>query len=231
VKHPAALADRRLLVRLEAVTGDLDAAEREAGEIAAHLPSNSPIPWLELGHALEIVHRFDEALSLYDRAAAVAPQDPVGPRTGGLRAAHWGEVELAAPRLEEALRRDPRDSTVWHALGLVRLHLGDLDGARTAYESGLRADPHALENRVGLATVALKQKNAAEALEQYDRVLGERPAFAEGYLGRAWALIALGRFDEATSSLVEARRHGADPRAISLQESLVEALRKSATTR
>ena len=117
-------------------------AEHEAGELAARLPSDSPIPWLELGHALEIVHRFDEALSLYDRAAAVAPRDPSGPRTGGLRAAHWGELDLAAPRLEEALRRNPGDAVVWHVLGLVRVHLGDLAGARTAYESGLRADPH-----------------------------------------------------------------------------------------
>jgi protein O-GlcNAc transferase len=216
--HPAATSERRLLVRLLGVTGDLGAAESAAAELAARLPADSPIPWVELGHAMEIAHRYEQALALYDRAASVAPRDPLGPRTGGLRAARWGEISLAGPRLEEALRRDPRDATVWHALGLVRLHAGNLDGARTAYESGLVADPAALENRVGLATVALKAGDPERALQQYDRLLAERPGFAEGHLGRAWALAALGRRDAAIAALAEARRRGADAHAIDLQE-------------
>ncbi len=168
---------------------------------------------------------------MYDRAAEVAPSDPSGPRTGGLRAARWGEAELAAPRLEEALRRDPRAAAVWHALGLVRLHLRDLAGAEQAYESGLVASPSALENRIGLATLALKRGAPEQALQQYDRVLRERPSYAEGYLGRAWAQIALSRFDDAEASLDEARRHGADGAAINRQEALLRARKTKSKTR
>jgi tetratricopeptide (TPR) repeat protein len=224
-KHPEAIAERRLLIRLFAVTGDLGRAENAAADLAAHLPKESPVPWLELGHAMELVHRYDEALALYDRAAAVATKDPAGPKTGGLRAARWGETELAAPRLEEALRRDSRDAETWHALGLVRLHDGDLNGARLAYESGLVADPGALENRIGLATVALKGGDPAGALAQYDRILALRPQFTGGYLGRAWSLIVLGRLDEARAALDEGRRRGADTRAIDRQSRLIDSLR------
>ena len=223
-RHPEAVAERRLLIRLCAEASDLGRAEREAARLASVLPAASPVPWVEMGHALEIAHRYDEALSMYDRAAEVAPHDPLGPRTGGLRAARWGEVELAAPRLEEALRRNPRAADVWHALGLVRLRLGDLDGATAAYRSGLVADPAALENRIGLATVALERGAPADALREYDFVVKARPAFGAGYLGRAWALIALGRFDEAGASLDEARRHGADARAIDRQTRLLTRL-------
>jgi tetratricopeptide (TPR) repeat protein len=223
-KHPRDIAERRQLIRLYAVTSDLGKAEREAAELARFLPENSPLPWLEMGHALEIAHRYEEALSMYDRAAEVAPKDPIGPRIGGLRAARWGELELSAPRLEEALRRDSRAADVWHALGLVRLRLGDIDGASGAYRSGLVADPAALENRIGLATVALKRGEPAEALRQYDRVLAARPGFGDGYLGRAWALIALGRLGDAAESLEEARRHGADSRSIDRQAELLTAL-------
>jgi len=45
--------ERRLLVRLLAVTGDMGAAEREAGVLAKLLPADSPVPWLELGRALD----------------------------------------------------------------------------------------------------------------------------------------------------------------------------------
>jgi len=223
-KHPGAIAEHRLLVRLYAESSELGRAEKEAARLAELLPERSPIPWVEMGHALEIAHRYDEALSMYDRAAEVAPRDPLGPRTGGLRAARWGEPELAAPRLEEALRRDARAADLWHALGLVRLRLGDLDGATTAYRSGMVANPAALENRIGLATVALERGAPAEALRQYDAVVKARPTFGDAYLGRAWALIALGRFDEAGASLDEARRRGADARAIDRQTSLLTAL-------
>jgi tetratricopeptide (TPR) repeat protein len=227
-QHPAAIAERRLLVRLFAVTGDLRSAEEMAGELAARLPAGSPVPWVELGHAMEIAHRYDQALELYDRAASVAPKDPLGPRTGGLRAARWGETALAGPRLEESLRRDPRDAAVWHALGLVRLHEGDMSGARTAYESGLAADPAALENRVGLATLALKAGDPERALREYERLLAERPGFIEGHLGRAWALAALGRLDAASRALAEARKRGADARSIALQEQRLRGLEKNA---
>ena len=53
------------------------------------------------------------------------------------------------------MRREPRDAEAWHALGLVRVGLGKLEAARQAYASGLHADPQALENHLGLATVAL----------------------------------------------------------------------------
>jgi tetratricopeptide (TPR) repeat protein len=102
--------------------------------------------------------------------------------------------------------------------------LGDLDGAATAYKSGLVADPAALENRIGLATLALKRRAPEEALREYDRVLAARPGFGDGYLGRAWALIALGRLRDAAESLDEARRHGADPRAIDRQAELLASL-------
>lgn len=223
-KHPRDIAERRQLIRLYAVTSDLGKAEREAAELARFLPPDSPVPWLEIGHVLELAHRYEEALSMYDRAAEVAPRDPAGPRTGGLRAARWGEWELSAPRLEEALRRDPRAADVWHALGLMRLQLGDLDGAATAYKSGLVANPAALENRIGLATLALKRGAPAEALREYDSVLAARPGFGDGYLGRAWALMALGRLDEARESLDKARRHGADAHAIDRQTDLLTAL-------
>jgi tetratricopeptide (TPR) repeat protein len=81
----------------------------------------------------------------------------------------------------------------------------------------LRADPGALENRLGLATVALKLGEPAAALAQYDRLLRERPAYVDAMLGRSWALLQLGRLDEARATLRQARRRGADERIVSSQ--------------
>lgn len=227
-KHPPAIEDRRMLVRVLALTGNLGAAEREAEQLADVLGKASPVPWIEMGHAYELAHRYDSAMAMYDRAAEVAPHDEAGPREGGLRAARWGEVELAEPRLEEALRRNPRDAEVWHALGLVRMRQGDTAGARQAYESGLRAEPDALDNRVGLATLALKQHRPADALAQYDAIIAARPHFADARLGRSLALLSLGRLDEARDALDSAARLGADPAAVAAQRQLLRELRQGA---
>ncbi len=162
---------------------------------------------------------------MYDRAAEVAPHDAVGPRTGGSRAAAWGEVELAEPRLAEALRRDSRDASAWHMLGLVRLKLHDFDGARQAYTAGLQADPKALENRLGLATLAVAEGDAAGALGHYDALARARPKNGDVQLGRAWALMKLGRLDEAESAIDQAERLGGSPGAIRAQRRLLGKLR------
>jgi tetratricopeptide (TPR) repeat protein len=226
--HPDAVPERRMLIRLLAAAGDMSGAEREVAALAHIMGPGSAVPWVELGHVLELAHHYDEALAMYDKAAEIAPADATGPRVGGLRAARWGEPELAEPRLAEAASRDPANAEVWHALGLVRLHLGRLDAARTAYASGLRADPNALENRLGLATVALEERDAAGALVQYDRILRQRPGNHGALLGRSWALIVLERLPEARVALAEAGRRGADARVIETQLGVLRALERSA---
>ena len=216
-KHPDAVAERRLLIRVEAFRGQLGAAQLEAERLARQLGPTSPIPMVELGHALEVAHRYDEALAAYDRAAELAPRDKLGPLTGGLRAARWGELDWAEPRLREAVRRDPKDPAAWHALGLVQLQQGNASGAEQAYRSGLLADPDALENRVGLATLAISRGDLSGALVQYDAIVARRPNFADAHLGRSYALIGLGRFADAALALDEATRLGADPRIVAAQ--------------
>jgi tetratricopeptide (TPR) repeat protein len=216
-KHPDAVPERRLLIRIEASRGQLGRARAQVALLEKRLGAQSPIPMVELGHALEMAHRYDEALAAYDQASALAPGDPLGPLTGGLRAARWGELELAEPRLLEAVRRGPKDPAAWHALGLVQLSRGNLAGAEQAYRSGLLADPSALENRVGLATVAVSRGDLAAALVQYDAIVERRPNLADAQLGRSFALMGLGRFSEASRALDAAERLGGNRRVVSAQ--------------
>jgi Flp pilus assembly protein TadD len=207
-KHADDVPARRLLVRVLAFTGDLEAARKEVEILQAQRP-NDPTAWIEMGHAFEIAKRFDEALAAYDTAAEIAPRSPDGPREGGMRCARWGEPEEAEKRLVEAVNRGARDAEIFHVLGLVRVHLHDYDGARTAYRQGLAADPKSTENQLGLATVAVMENDAAAALGAYDEVLRSKPRYAAAELGRAWALAKLGRRPEAEKALDHALAMGA----------------------
>jgi tetratricopeptide (TPR) repeat protein len=220
-KHPDDVPARKLLVRLLGFDGDLGAARSEVDKLRAHVPHGDPSPEIELGHAFELAHRFEDALAQYDKAAAVAPESPKGPLEGGMRCAHWGEAEEAAPRLEEAIRRGARDGATYHALGVVRLKLRDLDAAEKAYREGLRVDPSHDENLLGLATVALLRDDAAGALAAYDALVKKHPGYAAGELGRAWALAKLGRKKEARAALDRAESLGAPKANVDRQRAVL----------
>lgn len=222
VEHPDDLTARKLLVRVEGFRGDLDAARAQVNELAKRVPEGDPTPWIELGHALELAHHFEEALAAYDEASARAPQSPVGPREGGMRAARWGEAEMAAPRLEEAIRRGANDSETWHALGLVRLHQKNYDGAVEAYQKGIAVNPNDDTNVLGLASVAVARGDGASALVAYDRLLAKNPRWASGHLGRAWALGRLGRTKEAREALERAEELGAPKANVEKQRAELE---------
>jgi tetratricopeptide (TPR) repeat protein len=219
--HPDDVPARRLLIRLLGSIGDIVAARAQVDELTKWVPTGDPAPYLELGHALELTHSYDEALQAYDEAAAIAPGSPDGPREGGMRSARWGELDEARPRLEEALRRGARDVETWHTLGLVRLHLNDYDGAAQAYRSGAAADPKDAECWLGLATVGVVRGDAQLALDAYDQVIARAPRFASAQLGRAWALAQLGRRDEAGLALDHAQELGAPPGPLARQRAVL----------
>lgn len=207
-KHPDDVAARRLLVRVLAFSGDLDGARAEVAELDRRHP-NDPLSWIELGHAFELAHKFEEALAAYDTAASVAPGNPAGPLEGGKRAARWGEAEEAIPRLEEAVKRGARDAETFHVLGLARVHQRDYEGAADAYRRGLAADPKSTENLLGLATVAILRDDPRAALAAYDAILVQKPTYGAAELGRAWALAKLGRRGDAERALDHAGELGA----------------------
>jgi tetratricopeptide (TPR) repeat protein len=213
-RRPEDIKSRRLLIRVLASTGDLGAARREVEMLSRQLGSSDPLPHIELGHAYELVHEYEKALEMYDYAAELAPADARGPREGGMRAAHWGEVAWARPRLEEAMRRGTNDAPAWHALGLLRVHSGELAGAEQAYRAGLAADAKAAECHLGLATVAALRGDAASSLAEYEAILAQWPRFAPAHLGRAWALGRLGRKAEAREAVLAAEKSGGASRAI-----------------
>jgi cytochrome c-type biogenesis protein CcmH/NrfG len=130
-------------------------------------------------------------------------------------------VEVARPRLEEAIRRGANDVETWHALGLVRLHLGDMDGAEQAYRGCAAASPAAPECWLGLASVGVARGDAAAALAAYDHVMALRPRFAAGELGRAWALAKLGRKDEASRAIDHAEELGAPAAQVARQRAML----------
>lgn len=210
-RDPAQVASLRLLVRVQALRGDLPGARASVERLRALVGPGDPAPWLELGHALELQHAYDDALEAYDRAGAEAPRSPAGPLEGGRRAARWGEAAWARPRLEEAVRRGARDAGTLHTLGVVCLALGDVPAAEVAYRGALAADPRDAASVLGLATAALARDDVPAALAAYDALARLAPSRPQAHLGRAYCLARLGRDRPALAALDDASSRGARP--------------------
>ena len=207
--HPDHTDSRRLLIRILAFAGDVGAARAEADELARVTTDGEPIALIEIGHAYELTHHFDEALAAYDEAAARAPSSPLGPREGGMRAARWGEADVAVERLEEARRRGADDTEMLHALALAKMITGDVAGARATYEACAAKDDKDTTCLIGLATVALKKEDYAGALAAYNAVVLRAPEHTAARLGRAYCLILLGRKAEGMREIDRAAALGA----------------------
>jgi tetratricopeptide (TPR) repeat protein len=187
---------------MRVVRGDLRGGTKELEALRDASPKD-PRAWIDLGHAYELAHRYEDALDCYDHAADVAPGSPEGPREGGLRSASWGEYAAAKPRLEEAIARGDRVIDTFHALGLVELQLGDHAASKKAYLQGLEqpGGDHDATCVLGLATLAVVEEDAPQALRWYDELARRRPELAGAEFGRAWALTKLEKFDDASKAL------------------------------
>lgn len=117
------------LSMLHGITGNPEDALR-ASERALHDFADDPGIWLNRGQAFEELKQFEEAVTCYDRAVALAPDD-------GAPWFHLGRLLLlnlerpsgARGALREALRLQPDNDLVMCLLGLCYLRLGQFDEA------------------------------------------------------------------------------------------------------
>ncbi len=108
-----------------------------------------------------------------------------------------GRPALAAPILEDAVRRAPASAPLRHDLGMVLTALDRDDEARRAFEAAIALDPGLAGARAALGDLAWRAGDAAGALvwwEQAERAGGLGPASRQS---RARLFAGRGRIDEA----------------------------------
>lgn len=102
-----------------------------------------------------------------------------------------GQPAAAAEILGRLAQEHPDDADVQVQLGFAQLALGALDAARLAFEQALRLAPDYADARLGLALVAMRRGEPAEAAREARAVLASRPdAEAEAVLRQAEAALS-----------------------------------------
>ncbi len=126
-----------------------------------------------LGVAILRQERYDEALDIFHRAAALREADPFTHLMMGI--SHWRleQHQLAVDRLNRSLTLDPENPMAWLHLGLVALDSDDPAAAEAALLRALEINPDYAAAHYNLAVLFTRPgfANPPEAERRYRRAL------------------------------------------------------------
>lgn len=210
-----AAAERLCHAALEMDSGDFDALNllgiiaaqssrlQEAVKLLTKATDRNPAhagAQLNLGNALHLLGRFEDALARYGRALRIDPQN--------VRAhAAQGDLLLDMNRPGEALqayghaaRIDASDAQLHYKRSIALGTLNQYDQARQACDAALAIKPDLVEalNNRGNALMGLGC--SLDAIKDFERALEINPAYSDAWSNRGIALRNLGKLRAALNS-------------------------------
>lgn len=150
-----------------------------------------------LGVALKLQRRHEEALAHYDRARAMTPQESTIDYNRGNVLMSMGRSEEAEAAYKSALAKNPLNLAAHHDLnGLYYSQKRDAEFLRS-YDEALQKAPRALPLLLQKGGFLLKCDRFAEAQDIFARAALIEPKSAGAQNGLAFAFTKLGAFDRA----------------------------------
>lgn len=142
-----------------------------------------------------------DALRLFERAVAVAPDDSTGHRLLGNHLSKMGDVGRARKCLERAVALNPKEADNWSYLILLLNKTGDTEASGRALAEGLKNCP-------GGPALHLEKGQRLSAAGRFDEALAEfqetrrlRPEESNAYVEIALIHFRLNRLEEGVSEL------------------------------
>jgi arylsulfatase A-like enzyme/tetratricopeptide (TPR) repeat protein len=149
----------------------------------------------------------DDALQVFERAAAANPGNYNILSGYGIALARNGRYKKGAEILESALPLFDQDAEVWNSLGVAYGNLGNYEKAQEDLGRALALAPedgiYNLNAGTLHVTIALKRKDpemARRSLAYFDKAIAADPTLASVYNGLAGAQRILGQRDEAIAN-------------------------------
>jgi tetratricopeptide (TPR) repeat protein len=155
---------------------DLETAQAKFEQVLRHSP-NDANAMVGLGFVRLNQKRFDQAVAMFEKARALAPQR-ADVKEGYETARFWRAVERGAA-----------------------LQQTDPDTAIAAYREALQLRPQAGEPLLGIAQILLRRGNLAEARAKFEQVATHSPTNVEAIAGLGFVRLNEKEFDAAAALL------------------------------
>jgi tetratricopeptide (TPR) repeat protein len=165
-----------------------------------------------LGGALILEGKEEEAHAHFEAAASINPKDPMSHSNLGTYYLTHNQMPEAVRQYEAAaeMTSDPGLLAQTYAnLGAAYRALNEDESAQTTYNHSLRLNPNQYNAWLGLGLLAQKQGKLTEAVTDLSRSVELQPT-AQGYLSLGRALAESGRTGEALAAYDQALRLSPD---------------------
>jgi cytochrome c-type biogenesis protein CcmH/NrfG len=159
-----------------------------------------------MGGALLLLGKPDEAHEHFEAAARINPHDPMSHSNLGAYLQEHNQLRQAVDQYESAIRMtsDPALlASIYGNLGAAYRDLGEDAKALDSYDEALRLNPNQFNAYLGLGRLLERQGKLDEAITNYSRSVQIRPTEA-GFLHLGHALQLKGRRQDAVSAYQEA---------------------------
>jgi protein O-mannosyl-transferase len=161
-----------------------------------------------LGGALISAGHLEQAMPHFRRAVAISPLDGVSNLNLAVYAQAHGDFQEAIERYNLVIhetRERKTESTAYSNLGFAYRSVGDYGEAKASYLAAMQANPDNVKPIYGLALLAQKTGDLAQAAEYYARAVALQPS-DYGYLLLAQALGKSGRTADAQAAYQKAQQ-------------------------
>ncbi|HEY7317564.1 MAG TPA: tetratricopeptide repeat protein [Candidatus Binatia bacterium] len=159
-----------------------------------------------LGNALALQGRFDEAIDQFQRTLRINPNDADAAYNLGNALAQQGKFAAAATQLEQALKIKPGHAMAAYDLGNIRVKQGRVNEAIDQFQQALKSDPDLASAHYNLAQIFSKEGKLDNAIRHYHLALRIDPRHVKARYYLAVALAEEGDLEGAANEFREALR-------------------------
>lgn len=171
--------------------------------------------------------KVDEAENILSEAIERNPRDVDARLQRSEMYLRSGRTELARTDIDSVLEVQNTSPQAHYLLAKIHEATQNPIGARQELGEALRLDSSFLLARLDMAQSLLRSVSKRSALDTLDEAPGDQKQHPRILSGRIWALIALGEYDEAMTSIANVRASIGELADLRLQEGVVHAAKQN----
>ncbi|MHB8954089.1 MAG: tetratricopeptide repeat protein [Pirellulaceae bacterium] len=176
-----------------------------------------------LGHALSVQGKLDEAIAYYHKAIDLDPNFAKAYNNLGYALKDQGKLDEAIACYRKAIELNPKAPFARYGLGNVLENQGKRDEAIACYRTAIGLDPKYAAGHRHLGAALFNQWKLDEAIAEYRQAIELDPKSANAHCNLGLALMGQGKPDEASAEYRQAIE--LDPKDATTHFNLGHALR------
>ncbi|CAM9784803.1 unnamed protein product [Chrysoparadoxa australica] len=159
---------------------------------------------IAMGRLLEDDQRLEEAVLIYEEAAALLPGDPKPLFLTAYTLQRLGDREAALECYREVVALSPRHGMAYYNMGYLKADMGDMKGALRCFRKATKLEPLDAQARIHLGSTYMACGHHERADKSYRQAISLDPSSYQAHYNLAISLKSRGELDAAIFHLREA---------------------------